>query len=110
MNEVASLELSKELYELSGWDEGKKQTWHMQSKTMAIGFDVHTEHDRIAPAYSLGYLLRKLPNDSEVYRASTYEANYYPNPGEPISFEADTPEDACAKLAIELIKQGVLKP
>lgn len=114
---VASLELCKELYELSGWTKPKDDDeWHWESVT--------TEK-WIAPKYDLGYLLRKLPSlpDPEFGE----EESYYPHVvnlqthsmagyfDEDFSLWGEwtatalTPEDAACKLAIELWKQGILK-
>jgi hypothetical protein len=74
------------------------------------------------PAYDLGYLLRKLPeyvklfrNNMGVYYCAAVTDSYrHPDNrlGEPDSahkwYMADTPEDAAAKLTVELFKQGVL--
>lgn len=95
---VASLEFCKELYELSGWVTDE---WRSGTGTTTGAY----------PAYNLGYLLRKLPDSSEVFRFdyNAYEATHYPNPGGDSSARADTPEDAACKLAIELFKQGILR-
>lgn len=111
----ASLELCQDLFDLSGWDN--KELKHEYIKT----WDGYDEYD--LPLYTLGYLLRKLPAniwwpDKERYVWATvqrddqgYQACYEDvggfTPNDYICF-ADTPEDATAKLAIELFKQGVL--
>jgi hypothetical protein len=108
---VTSLEVSKELFELSGW----KDTSHhdvsgwINAKTPVYG-------------YSLGYLLRKLPPivDDNFITLGALDSNYrwvscyqeVPNenidpPATYMQF-SETPEDAAAKLAIELFKQGIL--
>lgn len=106
---VANLELCKELKELSGWISGSDF------------FPVkHSTEDPI-PAYDLGYLLRKLPsyiklkNDRTRFTLRTKpESNQHELPlwqamyGHDFSERADTPEDAAAKLAVELFKQGIL--
>lgn len=106
---VASLPLCKELYELSGWD-GVTQ-YH----------SVADAPDNI-PAYDLGYLLRKLPNSLpfkfyggnstnpytfQLRKNKAYWLACYPSTE--LQEAADTPEDAAAKLAIDLFKQGILK-
>jgi len=57
---VASLELCKELYELSGWDDIEFQWSSIDGKhweaAVSVLFAGATE-----VAYDLGYLLRKLP-------------------------------------------------
>ncbi len=62
----------------------------------------------------LGYLLRELPRTYKgvglcVWAAgsSRWRAEY--DNSHRVHFDADTPEDAAAKLAIELFKQGILK-
>lgn len=105
---VASLELCKELYELSGWSS---QITHNEPTPSSSLVD----QVPICPAYDLGYLLRELPHRARVIRHNppytdvdcylvtwnTSSHNY--------QFSEDTPEDAACKLAIELWKQGVLK-
>lgn len=117
MGNVAELSLCKELYELSGWETGK--SWDM--RVPAAGY----EPDRYTPKYGLGYLLRKLPKyigyASQSCRlglfpqgftntgASDWCASYDTYKGEIYLLQtADTPEDAVAKLCIELFKQGIL--
>ena len=106
---VASLELSKTLLELSGWDD-TDDSW-----AKAVGE---------IPAYDLGYLLRKLPAPT-IIRHRVENKKYNKRPEWGITFgsgggrkliigglpnaEADTPEDAACQLAIDLFKQGVLK-
>lgn len=115
----ASLELSKELYEKSGWDNtdfmyGKKG---IAPRTVLFG-------SKPTPAYELGYLLRKLPFQVELEQwqdGTKWIAAYNPprvrnsrnyggynNNLTRHSREADTPEDAAAKLCILLINQGIL--
>lgn len=119
---VASQELCKELFELSGWqyDHGTNGLWYTDH-TPDLVVATYINGDS-TPAYDLGYLLRKLPETirddnypviSRYYRAgwaAFYEASYeYEQTERSYMVEADTPEDAAAKLAIELSKQGVLK-
>lgn len=112
MTDVASLDLCKELYELSGW-ETDYTTKEFDDKNHIVG----------TPAYSLGYLLRKLPRtitddeDEEIYQLmvmavldeNKWLAGYDNTIHTPHASYADTPENALCKLAIELIKSGVLK-
>lgn len=120
---VASLELCKELYQLSGWI-GTYGYWDTDAKVWAT-----TDLDGAAvesPAYDLGYLLRKLPptikaskNDSAfltlgaihtrnwIISYKTVADTIYPKD---CYGEADTPENALCQLAIELIKQRILTP
>ena len=109
MTDVANLELCKELYELSGWCQyGQSEVYNG-----AI----------ISYNYTLGYLLRKLREQDifPILSAELYDrwwcrygwlskdGKTLTRPGKELG-SADTPENATCKLAIELIKQGVLKP
>lgn len=91
---VASPELSKELYGLSRWS------------------------DPDAPSvYTLGYLLRKLPDTTKIgVSGDLYTA--YSNPGgtpkngakwHDFVEVAESPEDAACKVAIALIKAGEIE-
>jgi hypothetical protein len=109
---VASLELCRELYELSGWPVD------------AAFFPVKHSTDKPIPAYHLGYLVRKLPKyieyDRQSYwfelrpagvrpKANTWWVACYVNDEPDIPYlGSGEPEDAVCKLAIELFKQGVL--
>jgi hypothetical protein len=147
---VASLELCRELYELSGWDSEKElryMHYYFSGHGFGYGFSASSfsvgvrrelqkaptgielkeghipeppEHRIdyfVAPAYDLGYLLRKLqsiqchvfPNDEGVWLAHGGKEKF----SDPRAFiltakKADTPENAVAQLAIELFKKGVL--
>lgn len=131
---VASLELCKELYELSGWEVEKDDIhpWWIAYEDAPlvptpIIFDnccdrAHKEDEIICPAYDLGYLLRNLPKSIE--RDGRHYALHlqhdlsrtlwlitYGGTGK-LRQNMSTgraPEDAAAKLAIELFKQGRLK-
>lgn len=113
---VASLKLCRELYELSGWSAPQKYwvlmvsgDWKAVNKDTTVEVEINRS---IYPAYDLGYLLRKLPPYSRIqsmkgdvpYRVS------YDNGVSERGVNADTPEDAACKLAIELFKQGILTP
>jgi hypothetical protein len=118
---VASLELAFELHALSGWETGTK-----------FG---HPSSGLIAPNYDLGYLLRKLPQRTDIdedkwsqaFDASTPETFFLAWEMDTMRnrfrvqmqiedevihqtlFEAATPEDALAQMFIELFKQGILE-
>lgn len=125
---VASLELCKELYKLSGWED-TSFAWvdseHKPTRTKHISklsVTNASELTYMAPAYDLGYLLRKLPGkvkhngpkellltyvDSDKWWLAQYVGvnNSY-TLGTQV---ADTPEDAACNLTIELFKQNILK-
>lgn len=119
---VASLELCKELYKLSGW-EVHTLKWVIKDNgagdlTMGTIHASHQEYtevikyaDEVCPAYELGYLLRKLQSHIEALRPDTVQdawvAEYVFENQKP-DVRGTTPEDAVCKLAIELFKQGVL--
>lgn len=109
---VASIELCRELYELSGWDDP-----HFAYEDFETLMTDWVDTDDVVPAYDLGYLLRKLPWNvvlENTIDGSHWEIQYcngentgYGSDG--VMLTSTTPEDAAAKLAIELFKAGVLK-
>lgn len=121
--QTASLELCLELHKLSGWEDtdyshyttahddyDHEHGYHGEPAiglTKAINANVVLLPD--APAYDLGFLLRKLPYTSKV--AKVRENMYLAARGD-INVKdknfADTPENATAKLCIELFKQHIL--
>ena len=119
---VASLELCKELYELSGWEDistGAQYWLEFKGQEAALfGFKFAYEFDDGIPAYDLGYLLRKLPPRIVLSQRTgkTWDADCYCGQVNGVRVKdtsvyahANTPENATAKLCIELIKQGILK-
>lgn len=118
---VASLDLCKELYELSGWKEADYVYYANageHSGTVGHKSQFFDKPENL-PAYDLGYLLRKLPPDTrdefdnhhyfvlEKVRGgqdgdyvARYDTEYFQ--------QDDTPEDACAKLTLALFKEGIL--
>lgn len=133
---VSSLELSKKLYELSGWTDtdfiyyanGGIINDNVEYRPMVFDKPDHL------PAYDSGYLLRKLPpelkldglhyvGDSKVndfyleMEAPSGDSDkwifFYSNGGESEFYGkgmlAYTPEDALCKLAIQLFEQGILE-
>ncbi len=99
---VASLELCKELYELSEWNDPDAPS------------EYSDDHKFQYSRYTLGYLLRKLPKGCSVYyihnKDDFYTSEYKHDKAGFLTqgTGADTPEDAACKLAIELFKQKVL--
>lgn len=106
---VASLELCKELYELSGWNEAEALRQEIHFDPNSLVNSAYT-----LPRYDLGYLMRELPEVTVVFRqraGTSWRCHYNPEDSiATLGCEADTPEDAAAKLAIELFKQGILTP
>ena len=119
MSNTASLENSKRLYGLSGWDDMPRKTsydwhnmvndeWELLEKTFFSSDAAKGRHlaEKLYPAYDAGYLLRKLPG-TELYDATNcWQA-------ENTSLQnwrtvQDTPEDALCLLAIKLFEEGVL--
>lgn len=128
---TASLELCKELYGLSGRGKDGKFNFYWLEED---GKATITRNRGQTPAYDLGYLLRKLPisTDGGKWKLAIYKAHHNGKNSDWYTFayvhindmglimptsnirslhlvEADTPEDAACKLAIELFKQGVLQ-
>lgn len=97
----SSLEPSKKLYELSGWETGRVIRSEITLKKPG---DTSTASVKsIVPAYDCGYLLRKLPNVELYDVIDMWEARV-----EGFNRVADTPEDALTMLAIKLFEEGVL--
>lgn len=113
---TASLDLSKELYDLLGWDSNDIS--HLFDNLRA---DDTKDDAGYVPLYTLGYLMRKLPqsiilddgrngqlsmahdnpdNIPECWLFRYHTTGFYGR--------ADTPEDALCKLAIELAKAGII--
>jgi hypothetical protein len=118
---VASLELCEELYGLSDWFDTYAKYYELDRipqllPSITIGNEPLGVHQLVmkAPAYSLDYLLRQLPNKRvklRNYSDGHWKCQYTLDIGRHVKDyieHADTPEDAAAKLAIELFKQGVL--
>lgn len=120
---TASLELNKELYQLSEWkgescyqlievlspDTGRVLRKHTVNYAVSLSYVNERNRNgcRITPLYDLGYLLRKFLGKGGIeirYGDKSIIASSHL-----WSIEADTPEDAVCLLAIELFKQGVLK-
>lgn len=126
MIETASLELSRKLYEVSGWNN-IDYIWYIDDlidenelldeprRKPTVGHKsgrpgkIFTE----IPAYDLGFLLRKLPATTKIIKASgtmpIYGAIFVEDGEEDKVESADTPEDALALLAIELFEQKIIK-
>jgi hypothetical protein len=97
---VATIELCKELYELSGWD--RTDYWWYR-----VGDQWYSDaHKGTIPAYDLDYLTDKLRNLPQGIVLHNYmdgcEASAMG-----IEIFADTPADAVCMLAIEVYKRGV---
>lgn len=131
--EVTSKEISEELYRLSGWEDtywwaANLDGFHKEPTTTPVF------PERSIPAYSLGFLIRKLPvsRRKEFGSSKLRFRHYYLDVTAAHSTggwvagyrimaakayernwfadaNADTPEDAVALLAIKLIKEGVIK-
>lgn len=107
MSHVASLELCKELYELSGWKTGR---FFWSEKTPKFSRGAFIEGVSIS-AYDLGYLLEKLPAQITLTKGVSYACRWVAEDrNNSHNFTGKTPEDAACKLAIELFKQGILEP
>lgn len=125
---VASLELCKELYELSRWDG--KHYYHYWNSALEsdkgvrdrkfADFDDWMMHGGYrqrgvvfaTPAYGLSYLLEKLPHFELRRMSGTYWAEWESEDNLRADIECwgKTPEDAAAKLCIALLKQKEITP
>lgn len=108
---VASLDLCRELYELSGWKDISYVYWSNGARGLVDSQRLVFEKLDNTPAYDLGYLLRKLQeNDNNClvgWIAGNWESSFY-NDKHHKREVADTPEDAAASLAVSLFKQNIL--
>lgn len=89
---VASKELCEELYELLRW--------------VPLEYEPMESQGRPYPLYDLGFLIRKLPGYPELRKRQHDWQCYLDGAG---MGHAATPEDAAAKLAIDLFRLGILK-
>lgn len=125
---VASLELCRELYELSGWDDTFffHDFYHKKNGELGnhqISTKAQYQWNNRCPAYDLGYLWRKFEelgneqsvgyDDSGCYYHFTYgqrgSGRQIGDIGTTFSGEPqDSIEDGFCEFFIELFKQGVL--
>lgn len=104
---LTSRKIGKELHKISGWEP--------PFFTMIDGKLTNMQYD-------LGYLLRRLPQESQIDKGHfqygdgiRYHAKYswnteLPNRERHYATEsAATPEDAAARLAIRLFEQGIMQ-
>ena len=127
---TTKLEISKKLYEVSGWERTYFSTYKGTSNSPLV----KTERDRLSgenlyqvtPTYDLSYLLMKLPGHITLKSITWDDIHIKRNKNSPkLDYQAvacyqsnirhllvrevgNTPEDAAALLAIELFKQGIL--
>lgn len=123
--ELTSRELCEKLFKVSGWGETYLSYWY-NDETDDLIAEYGSGAELIAPAYTLGYLLRKLPKTQlpkhvnelnqgwEIKLGWNYKNQYwyagYSKDDKYFSwyYEADTPEDAAALLCIKLFEEGIL--
>lgn len=114
---VASLELCKRLYELSGWSNPDNfwvydvdytvfdaDEWRVFNR--AVGLAGHKDH---IPAYDLGFLMRMLDGFNVTLRYSNQWRLWSCWADNNLFAEQQTPEDAACTLLIELFNEGILK-
>jgi len=121
---VASVERCEELYHLSGWNETEYFYQLIEYSDLSSGYFLTNpalEAPLTAqsyPAYDLGYLLRRLPQNTWIGYVDTSRQRGYAlattyawntagtDIGKIAECRADTPEDAACLLAIEVLRQG----
>lgn len=112
MHGFASIKLTKELWNLSFWEPSLLGFYDGYFDEEGH-FKREADYKPSYPCYSLGYLLRKLPQTSAVmhFKRNRWEAYWvsYGSGSRAKREYGDTPEDAAAKLAIRLFKQGILQ-
>ena len=106
---TASLELSRKLYELSGWYDCS----HVWKDDIPQRMYEMSTQDNCYPAYDLGYLLRKLPkqldNGGLLYLNTTIDGKWSCGHRGTYYKQGNTPENAACSLAIKLFEQNILK-
>ena len=110
MVEIASIELCEELYTLSEWRDDING-FYDASEFEGYFKEQLLSDNQNCPAYTAGYLLRKLSGKAEVGVQWLKTDFYLAKTGYEWRFKratAETPEDALCKLAIELFKNGTL--
>lgn len=121
---VASLKLSEELYDLSGWKDTPKIWFLLAGPGKWITRDSNTGGKAPSPsihvpAYDLSYLILRLPGHYlQKFGNDSYKAHWHDLASteeqrvlgmDHLSGYSDTsPENASCRLAIELFKAGVL--
>lgn len=120
---IVNLELCKELYVLSGWDMTERHFDPEDDGIVTSGRPRVSRGLNDLPAYSLGYLLRKLPpviqEDGKFLALAIHaqgDGTFHAAYCEPYDKEfkgsyitnAKEPEDVLAKIAIKLFKEGIL--
>lgn len=112
--QVVSLELCKTLWELSGWnpDQWAYDVSYADAWLRYIADFPEESRERrlidMVPAYTLGFLLRKLPERPILRRRATGWSCEVDIEGLSNHVVADTPEEATCKLAAKLFKAGIL--
>jgi hypothetical protein len=107
---VASLELSKELYAASGWND-TSYAWGTDGLFPLTVVGAGFQKGDVAPAYDLGYLLRKLPYcDLICFSDGKYTAIWEGDDTDLKGRSNSSPENAVARLCIKLFESGVLQP
>lgn len=135
----AILELCQQVYEATKWaldEKGlyiAKWYWSLDGKIQPAPIERYKlmPDQVVCPAYDAGYLLRKLPRHivikREVYHLCVINGNtqddnwitdyvkvgricWLHEAGEAQLTEATTVEDALCKLALQLVKKGIIKP
>lgn len=112
MSNTASLELCKELYELSGWSDAEHAWSNSMGETRVVCKRFNTGHmSQICPAFSAGYLLRKLPLYELTNNGLILSADYYDSNNDRFISAYGAPsklEDILAELCIKMFKKGIL--
>lgn len=105
----AKQHLCQEIYKLTQWEE-ERMDWYF-GKSERIGKEGTKFSEPICPKYSLGFLLRKLQALGYfelAIRKKRWSAEAHPEDSPTLYETADTPEDSCAMLTLEVIQQGIL--
>ena len=117
---TTSLSISKRIAELAPeWNDTHLMWWSKlgaenEPKLLHTGQVTTRDGAKVAPAYTLGELLRKLPDAGiakvgEQYNSwsQSYDKAHFDDYEDAVCSD-DTPEDSLGKLAIKLLEEGII--
>lgn len=110
LTSVASLNLCRELFAGSGWDGTALNhfSFHDGRETVEASPLFGYISAKGTPAYDLGYLLRRLPPATAIRKRKSKEYSAFAPVLKGVLSVDNSPENAAARLAAQLIEHGIL--